>query len=202
MKKKSPKAESSKAESPKAEPLETKSSKTSASVTRLSKSELRKRASKLKLILTDNDGVLTDTGVYYSERGEELKRFSIRDGMGVERLRNAGIDTAIITGEVSGSVKKRAEKLKMPYLYLGIKDKKAKLADILKETKLKPSQLGYIGDDVNDLGILSVITEAGLTACPKDAMPIVRKVVHYKAKAKGGNGAFRDFAEWILTLRR
>jgi 3-deoxy-D-manno-octulosonate 8-phosphate phosphatase (KDO 8-P phosphatase) len=202
MKKKSPKAESSKAESSKAEPLETKSSKTSASVTRLSKSELRKRASKLKLILTDNDGVLTDTGVYYSERGEELKRFSIRDGMGVERLRNAGIDTAIITGEVSGSVKKRAEKLKMPYLYLGIKDKKAKLADILKETKLKPSQLGYIGDDVNDLGILSVITEAGLTACPKDAMPIVRKVVHYKAKAKGGNGAFRDFAEWILTLRR
>jgi 3-deoxy-D-manno-octulosonate 8-phosphate phosphatase (KDO 8-P phosphatase) len=201
MKKKSPKAESSKAESSKAEPLETKSSKTSASVTRLSKSELRKRASKLKLILTDNDGVLTDTGVYYSERGEELKRFSIRDGMGVERLRNAGIETAIITGEVSGSVKKRAEKLKMPYLYLGIKDKKAKLADILKETKLKPSQLGYIGDDVNDLDILSVISETGLTACPKDAMPIVRKVVHYKAKAKGGNGAFRDFAEWILTLR-
>lgn len=167
----------------------------------LSKQELRRRANALKLVLTDNDGVLTDTGVYYSSKGEELKRFSMRDGMGVERLRNNGIETAIITGELSGSVKKRAEKLKMPYLYLGIKDKRAKLNEILEETGLQTSQIAYIGDDVNDLEILAEIRKAGLTACPSDAMPIIQKVVHYKAKARGGNGAFRDFAEWILLHR-
>ncbi|MCS6989815.1 MAG: HAD-IIIA family hydrolase [Chloroherpetonaceae bacterium] len=167
----------------------------------LSKKELRKRANALKLVLADNDGVLTDTGVYYSDRGEELKRFSIRDGMGVERLRNAGIETAIITGELSGSVQKRAEKLKMPYLYLGVKDKRAKLDDILRETGLTTAQLAYIGDDYNDLDIIAEIKKAGLTACPNDAMPLVQKAVHYKAKANGGYGAFRDFAEWILAHR-
>jgi 3-deoxy-D-manno-octulosonate 8-phosphate phosphatase (KDO 8-P phosphatase) len=167
----------------------------------LSKTELRRRAKALKLVLTDNDGVLTDTGVYYSDNGEAFKRFSIRDGMGVERLRRIGIETAIITGEQSGSVKKRAEKLKMPYLYLGVKDKLGKLDDILQETGLATAQLGYIGDDVNDLEIIAEIGKVGLTACPSDAMPIVQKAVLYKAKATGGNGAFRDFAEWILTLR-
>ncbi|MGQ9804646.1 MAG: KdsC family phosphatase [Chlorobiales bacterium] len=167
----------------------------------LSKKELQKRARAIKLILTDNDGVLTDTGVYYSDKGEVFKRFSIRDGMGVERLRDAGIETAIITGETSKSVQKRSEKLKMPYLYLGVKNKHAKLDEILRETGLNLAQLGYIGDDVNDLEIIAEIKTVGLTACPNDAMPIVQKAVHYKAKANGGNGAFRDFAEWILMHR-
>lgn len=167
----------------------------------LSKKELQKRARAIKLVLTDNDGVLTDTGVYYSDKGEVFKRFSIRDGMGVERLRNAGIETAIITGETSKSVQKRSEKLKMPYLYLGVKNKHAKLDEILRETGLNLAQLGYIGDDINDLEIIAEIKTAGLTACPNDAMPIVQKAVHYKARANGGNGAFRDFAEWILAHR-
>ncbi len=167
----------------------------------LPKSEIVRRACALKLILTDSDGVLTDTGVYYSDKGEEFKRFSIRDGMGVERLRHAGIETAIITGETSASVRRRAEKLKMPYLYLGVKDKRAKLDEILRETGLSLSQLGYIGDDVNDLEIIAEIKKAGLTACPNDAMPMVQKAVHYRAKASGGYGAFRDFAEWILAHR-
>ncbi len=167
----------------------------------LSKKEIQKRAHAIRLVLTDNDGVLTDTGVYYSEQGEVFKRFSIRDGMGGERLRHAGIETAIITGELSGSVQKRAEKLKMPYLYLGVKDKRAKLDEILRQTGLLTAHLGYIGDDVNDLEIIAEINKAGLTACPNDAMPIVKKAVHYKAKANGGYGAFRDFAEWILAHR-
>ncbi len=167
----------------------------------LSKKEIQKRASALKLVLTDNDGVLTDTGVYYSDSGEAFKRFSIRDGMGVERLRDAGIETAIITGETSMSVQKRSEKLKLPYLYLGVKNKRAKLDEILRETGLTTAQLGYIGDDVNDLEIIAEIKKAGLTACPNDAMPVVQRTVHYKAKANGGYGAFRDFAEWILAHR-
>ena len=85
---------------------------------------LKSKIEKIKLVITDNDGVLTDTGVYYSSKGEELKRFSIRDGMGVERLRkHCGIETVIITGEKSGSVKTRAEKLNIKEYYLGAEDK-------------------------------------------------------------------------------
>ena len=168
----------------------------------LSTAEFRKRASAISLVLTDNDGVLTDAGVYYNEHGEAFKRFSIRDGMGVELLRQAGIETAIMTSELSPSVRRRAEKLRMRYLYLGIKDKKGYLPSLLKEIQLKPTQLAYIGDDVNDLEILEAIGKSGLIGSPADAIPEVRKIVHYCSKARGGNGAFREFAEWILRLRK
>jgi 3-deoxy-D-manno-octulosonate 8-phosphate phosphatase (KDO 8-P phosphatase) len=103
---------------------------------------LKEKLAKIKIVLTDNDGVLTDTGVYYSPKGEELKRFSIRDGMGVERLRKyAGIETIIITGEESGSVKARAEKLKIKECYLGVKKKEELLKEIVKKIKLIPIKL-------------------------------------------------------------
>jgi len=89
---------------------------------------MKEKAAKIRLLLTDVDGVLTDNGVFYGESGEVLKRFSIRDGMGVERLRKlAGIETGIITGELSPSVARRAEKLKITELHLGIKDKLGQL---------------------------------------------------------------------------
>ncbi len=162
--------------------------------------ELVARARRIKLVLTDCDGVLTDTGVYYSARGEEMKRFSIRDGMGFERLRNAGIAAAIITGELSESVKLRAAKLQSK-AHLGVKDKAAALPQILTEAGITPGEVGYIGDDVNDLGALARVVELGLTAAPRDAMPEVKRAVHYVCEVDGGRGAFRDFAEWILRLR-
>jgi 3-deoxy-D-manno-octulosonate 8-phosphate phosphatase (KDO 8-P phosphatase) len=145
--------------------------------------------------------VLTDNGVYYSADGEELKRFSVRDGMGVERLRHSEIETSIITRENMASVKRRAEKLKLRYLYCHVRDKQAHRAVILNQTGLKLSHLAYIGDDVNDFEIIQTIGEVGLTACPQDAMPEVRSIVHYQCAAPGGYGAFRDFAEWLLRLR-
>jgi 3-deoxy-D-manno-octulosonate 8-phosphate phosphatase (KDO 8-P phosphatase) len=168
----------------------------------LTPTQLRQRARKLKLILTDNDGVLTDTGVYYAESGEAMKRFSIRDGMGVELLRNDGVETAIITSETSPSVKSRAVKLQMPRVYLGVKDKRAHLDVVLRDHGLTADQIGYIGDDVNDLAIIEEIRKAGLTAAPADAMPVVASAVHYRCQKNGGHGAFRDFAEWILHLRK
>ncbi len=163
--------------------------------------ELAKRAGKIKLVLSDNDGVFTDNGVYYSERGEEMKRYSIRDGMGVERLRNCGIETSIMTGEVSPSLKKRAEKLGMKRLYLGVKDKLSMLETVLAETGLHCFELAYIGDDVNDAEIMEEIAKEGLTASPRDATVFVEPYRHYRAQADGGDGAFRDFAEWLLALR-
>jgi 3-deoxy-D-manno-octulosonate 8-phosphate phosphatase (KDO 8-P phosphatase) len=163
--------------------------------------ELTQRAEKIKLVISDNDGVFTDNGVYYSERGEEMKRYSIRDGMGVERLRNSGIETSIMTGEVSPSLKKRAEKLGMGRLYLGVKDKFSMLETVLAETGLHRYELAYIGDDVNDVEIMEEIAREGLTASPRDATVFVEPFIHYRAQADGGYGAFRDFAEWLLALR-
>jgi 3-deoxy-D-manno-octulosonate 8-phosphate phosphatase (KDO 8-P phosphatase) len=168
---------------------------------KLTPTALRRRARNIRLVLTDSDGVLTDTGVYYSESGEAFKRFSIRDGMGVERLRTAGIETAIITGENSPSVRQRAAKLKLQHLYLGIRDKRSHLDAIVEETGFSIKELAYIGDDVNDLGIIEEICRSGLTAAPEDAMGVVRRAVHYRTAARGGHGAFREFAEWILRLR-
>ena len=166
----------------------------------LSVEETRRRARQVKLVLTDSDGVLTDNGVYYSARGEEMKRFSIRDGMGVERLRNAGIATGIVTGETSPSVVKRAEKLGLSIVHLGVKDKAARLATILADTRLRVEHVAFIGDDVNDLDLMRIVGEAGLTAAPSDAMPMVLEQAHYRATCPGGHGAFRDFAEWILRF--
>jgi len=165
-----------------------------------SNSRFIEKVKNIKMVLTDNDGVLTDTGVYYSENGEELKRFSIRDGMGVERLRNLlSIETGIITGEFSGSVKKRAEKLKITELYLGAKEKDILLGEILRKNNLKAENIAYIGDDVNDIGIMKLV---GLTASPGDAMIEVKSIVDYVCEHNGGNGAFREFAELIITLQK
>lgn len=160
---------------------------------------MKEKASKIKLLLTDCDGVLTDGGVYYGENGEVLKRFDIRDGMGVERLKNlANVETGIITGEVSPSVKMRAEKLKITELHLGIKDKLSLLASILERKNLQPDEVAYIGDDVNDLDIMQCI---GLSACPADAMVFNRNIADYVCENKGGHGAFREFAELIIAAK-
>ena len=164
-----------------------------------SPSELARRARATKVVLTDCDGVLTDAGVYYSAHGEELKRFSLRDGMGVERLRNAGIVTAVVTGERSPSVARRAEKLGIR-AFLGVADKGRELDAILAELGVQVAEAAYIGDDVNDVAVLRRIGEVGLTGAPSDAMPEILELVHYRAGVPGGHGAFRAFAEWILSF--
>ena len=158
---------------------------------------LNEKLSQIKLLLTDCDGVLTDGGVYYGEAGEEFKKFDIRDGMGVERLRNlAGVTTGIITGELSPSLIKRAEKLKITELHLGVKDKPAVFEEILNRLNLKPNEVAYIGDDTNDLGIMKL---AGLSACPSDAISFIRETADIVCESKGGAGCFREFAEQIIA---
>jgi 3-deoxy-D-manno-octulosonate 8-phosphate phosphatase (KDO 8-P phosphatase) len=158
------------------------------------------RARLIKLLLTDCDGVLTDCGVYYSARGEEMKRFSIRDGMGVERLRTlAGVEVGIISGEMSPSLMRRANKLAITDLYLGVKDKTAVLPQILQLHQLQPTEIAYIGDDTNDVELMR---QVGLAACPADAIYLTRAAAHYVSAQRGGHGAFRDFAELIIFAKR
>lgn len=158
---------------------------------------LLKKAAAIRLLLTDCDGVLTDAGVYYSDQGELLKRFSMRDGMGVERLRElAGVETGIVTGENSGIVRQRAAKLGITELHLGAKNKQQVLSEILECRGLSPGQVAFIGDDMNDEAVLR---EVGLSACPADSMKGIPEIVDYVCRLPGGHGAFREFAEIVKT---
>lgn len=160
---------------------------------------LREKARRIRLLLTDCDGVLTDCGVYYSERGEEMKRFSIRDGMGVERLRKlASVEVGIVTSEVSLPLQKRAEKLHIGELHLGAKDKVAVLNEISERLGLIPEQVAYIGDDTNDV---EVMRRVGLSACPADGTRFAQEVADYVCTRRGGHGALREFAEFIIAAQ-
>lgn len=161
---------------------------------------LKEKAEKIKVVITDVDGVLTDTGIYYNQDGEAFKRFSIRDGMGIERLRKyAGIETIIITGENSGTVKSRAEKLKITEFYLGVKKKEDLLEIIKKKNGFEEENIAYIGDDSNDYEIMKLV---GFTATPNDGMNFIKDIADYVCENKGGYGAFREFAELILSLKQ
>lgn len=165
----------------------------------ISEEEINLKAKKIKLLLTDCDGVMTDGGVFYGENGEVMKRFNIRDGMGVERLRNlAGVETGFITGELSPSVARRAEKLKINELHLGIKDKPVVLREILERKQLDASEIAYIGDDTNDVEVMQMV---GLAACPADATRFAKQVAHYICETNGGYGCLREFAEFIITAK-
>jgi len=160
---------------------------------------LKQKAAGIKLLLTDNDGVLTDAGVYYNHDGELLKKFSMRDGMGVERLRKfADVNTGIITGENSPSLIKRAEKLHITELHLGTKDKVAAFKEICGRLELQPTEVAFIGDDYNDLEVMKL---AGLTASPADALPHVKAQVDFVSSLNGGDGCFREFAELIIEAK-
>jgi 3-deoxy-D-manno-octulosonate 8-phosphate phosphatase (KDO 8-P phosphatase) len=153
---------------------------------------------RIRLVLTDCDGVLTDGGVYYGENGEEQKRFHIRDGMGVKLLQKAGFEVGIVTGESSPSVAKRAEKLSITELHLGAKEKLPIVEAIRNRLGLEWAEVAYIGDDVNDLEVLKCV---GFAGCPNDAVAAVKECVHQILEEKGGQGAFREFAEMILSSK-
>jgi YrbI family 3-deoxy-D-manno-octulosonate 8-phosphate phosphatase len=144
----------------------------------------------------DVDGVLTGAGMYYSESGDELKKFNTRDGMGIKMLQAAGFVTAFITKEKTAIVERRGQKLAVPEVHQGIDDKLAVLTTLAKKYAFTLDQVAYIGDDVNDLDALHAV---GFSAAPADAIPSVLHAVHYICKKKGGEGAVREVADLILA---
>lgn len=145
--------------------------------------------SKIKMLLSDCDGVMTDGGMYYSENGDELKKFNTKDGMGVQLLREKGILFGIITGEESELVKRRARKLKACECLTGVKDKLAAYESIKQKYGLKDEEIAYVGDDVNDI---SVLKAAGVSFCPQNAVEKVKRVAEYATKSSGGEGVLRE----------
>jgi YrbI family 3-deoxy-D-manno-octulosonate 8-phosphate phosphatase len=151
---------------------------------------------KIRLFLTDVDGVLTDAGMYYTETGDELKKFNTRDGMGLKLLREAGIKTGIITTENTRLVERRAAKLKVDHLVQGAYPKLNAALEICEKEGISLEQTAYIGDDVNCLELLQAV---GLAACPADAVKKVKDVSGILILGKkGGEGVVREFADLIL----
>lgn len=151
--------------------------------------------SKIKMLLTDCDGVLTDGGMYYSENGDELKKFNTKDGKGFELLKANGIITGIITGEKRLLLKKRACKLNIDEFHMGVIDKLALIKDIIKKYNITLDEVAYIGDDINDL---KVIKNVGIGCSVKDGSDIVKTNAKYITRCKGGEGAFREVTDIIL----
>lgn len=151
--------------------------------------------SNIKMFLTDCDGCLTDGGMYYSENGDEMKKFNTKDGMGFSLLQKRGIITGIITGENVELNKRRAVKLNLDILESGCKDKKAALIKLCEQYEISLSNVLYVGDDINDLEILNMV---GYSCSPSDAVSEVKNAVNYIAKAKGGEGVIREIVDMIL----
>lgn len=149
---------------------------------------------KPKLILTDIDGVWTDGGMYYDQLGNEWKRFSTYDGAGVTIAHAHGIPVGIITGENTKIVERRAEKLKVDYLFQGVTDKLSIVEKLCEELNIKLSEVAYIGDDIADIPLLKSV---GYSGAPSNAVQKVKEIVDYQSNIKGGDGAFRDFVESI-----
>ena len=155
----------------------------------------RQALPKIRMFLTDCDGCLTDAGMYYSEKGDELKKFNTRDGMGFSILRGKGIVTGIVTSEDVDLNRRRAEKLKLDILESGCKDKPQAVRRICAERGIDLSQVTYVGDDSNDLEVIRMV---GFGCAPADALPQVRQAADFVAEAKGGNGAIREIIEYML----
>jgi YrbI family 3-deoxy-D-manno-octulosonate 8-phosphate phosphatase len=159
---------------------------------------LNERLRKVKMLIMDVDGVLTDGGMYYSESGDELKKFNARDGKGLELLRGLKVETAIVTSENTKIVERRSKKLKIDYLYQGIQDKLEIIKELRAVSQLDFEEMAYIGDDINDLSAINVV---GVAACPNDAVDLLKNKVDVILTFKGGKGAVRQFCDMIIGAK-
>lgn len=157
--------------------------------------KLIQKAAKIKLLILDVDGVLTDNRLYYSNDGNELKTFYTRDGHGMVMLRKSGVQMAIITGRQSELVAKRAKDLKIDHLYQGVPDKLPSFQALMSEIGISNEEVAYIGDDILDLPILMRV---GLSITPSDGEDEVKSRVDYVSPHKGGNGVVREICEMIM----
>ena len=150
-----------------------------------------------KLIITDIDGVWTDGGMYYDQTGNEWKKFNTSDSAGVLFCKKLNIPVCIITGEDTEIVRRRADKLKIDFLFQGISDKLTVAKELCKKLDIDLSEVAYIGDDLGDIELLKA---AGFSCAPANAPLYIQSGVNYVTKLKGGDGAFREFIEHIINL--
>ena len=156
------------------------------------------QAARIELLVLDVDGVLTDGGLYFGSRGEELKRFHVRDGAGIKAVLAAGIRVAVITGRSSPATSARMAELGVELLYQGVEDKALRLGTLMSELQLRPEQVACVADDRAEIAMLS---QVGLAVAVADAHPEIVAAAHWQTDRPGGNGAVRDVCDLLLGAK-
>jgi 3-deoxy-D-manno-octulosonate 8-phosphate phosphatase (KDO 8-P phosphatase) len=157
--------------------------------------DIIERAGKIKILILDIDGVLTDGKLIYTDRGEEIKNFNVNDGLGIFLLRNSGIRSMVVTAKGSGIVNKRCKELRIDKVYKNCHYKIKAFEDIIKRFKVSPENICFVGDDLIDIPVLRRV---GLAVCPENAVREVKEHVHFVTEQNGGNGAVREVCDFIL----
>ncbi len=160
--------------------------------------ELKERALKIRLVIIDNDGVLTDGRIVYGDHGDELKFFDVQDGFGLTLLKRAGFKTVMISGKKCRVNKRRAKDLRFSGIYQNAFDKLAVFEKVVKKYRVQPEQVCYIGDDLIDLPAMK---RAGFAVAVPDAVEDILKIAHYVTKRRGGHGAVREVADILLKTQ-
>jgi len=160
--------------------------------------EVQKRAARIKLLLMDCDGVLTDGRIWIFENGEDQKGFHTRDGLGIDLWHRAGFESGIISGRNSSALERRAQSLGVKYLWQGRDDKRQAFADTLAQAQVNGDEVAFIGDDLTDLPLM---VQSGLAIAVGDAVAEVKARAHYVTTANGGYGAVREAIELILKAQ-
>lgn len=158
----------------------------------------KERAEKIKYLVIDVDGTMTDAGIYYDEHGNELKKFCTKDAAGFFAAHQAGIKLMVLTGRECRATTRRMQEMKFDYIVQNIKDKSAYLEDFMKKNGIRREEIGYIGDDLNDLPPMKL---CGFAGCPADACEEVKAYADYVAGVNGGSGAVRDVICALLKAR-
>ncbi len=157
------------------------------------------KLAKIKLVITDVDGVLTDGGLYYTREGLVMKKFNVKDGLGTRRLKEFGFGCGIISSDGSDLIEIRNKRLKMDFLITDTWNKLEKIKEVCEENNLVLENVAYLGDDINDLEIIKGV---GFSAAPSDAVDIILETVDHVCKRMGGDGVFREFAELIISANQ
>ena len=150
---------------------------------------------KVKLLVVDVDGTMTDAGIYYDEHGNELKKFCTKDAAGFFAAHKSGIKIMVLTGRECAATTRRMTELKVDYLFQNVKDKLSFLKKFMQENEILKEEVGYIGDDLNDIPPMKI---SGFVGCPSDSCIEVREIADYVSNVKGGYGAVRDIIEYLL----
>lgn len=162
------------------------------------KKNIKEKLKKVKMLILDVDGVMTDGRIIMDDEGREIKNFHVRDGHGIKLLQRYGIEVALLTGRQSQVVKQRAKDLNVKEVYQKVYNKREVFEKILKKHKLSAEETAYMGDDIIDIPVLKSV---GFSAAVADAVEVVKKSADYVAKNKGGQGAVREICEMILQAQ-
>lgn len=160
--------------------------------------DMKKKLENIKWLVIDVDGTMTDAGIYYDEHGNELKKFCTKDAAGFFAAHQAGIEILVLTGRECAATTRRMTEMKVNYLVQDCKDKVDYLQSFMEEKHIARDQIGYLGDDLNDLSPMQL---CGFVGCPVDACEEVKQRADYVSTAKGGYGAVRDIVEYMLKGR-